>query len=183
MWILLLGLVFVIVLFTLTDFGKDWTIAIAIIAIFVGLYAVLVVIGGLNNLQNEPKSTRPENLVMSFIQEMNPELNQKISKIKKEIVVADNKIQQLHELKKAFPNQAKIIEQKVKQWQTLKEQLSQVSNSIYQKVERAYVSYKIDEIQGRNKFGAISEELLKEANAILANAEATKSTIEEQIDE
>jgi len=65
----------------------------------------------------------------------------------------------------------------------LKNQLSQVSNDIGLRVEQAYVAYKIDEIQGRKKFTLISKTLLNEANAILANAESTKSTIEAQLDE
>ncbi len=74
-----------------------------------------------------------------------------------------------------------MIEQKIDQWQILRRQLIHVSKDIYQRVEKTYVAYKIDEIQGKNKFSIISKELLNEANAVLANAELTKSTIEKQL--
>ncbi len=51
----------------------------------------------------------------------------------------------------------------------------------YDKVEAAYVAYKIDEIQGRKKFSMISKELLKEGQTVLANAEIVKSTIEREL--
>ena len=53
--------------------------------------------------------------------------------------------------------------------------------NIYSKVEGAYVAYRIDEIQGRKQFGELSKNLLTEANAVLANAEITKTTIEEEL--
>ena len=95
----------------------------------------------------------------------------------------DNKIQQLVELKEIFPNHAPVVDKTLNQWQMLKKQLSDVSQNIYQKIEQAYVTYRIDEIQGRDKFSVLSQELLKEANTVLANAESTKSVIEENLDE
>jgi hypothetical protein len=141
------------------------------------------VAGGIYHWQKESEIVPPEQVVLSFMQDMNPELNQKMTEIAEEIALADNKIQQLHDLKKAFPNQAQMIDQKINQWQALRAQLNQVSNDIDQRVEKAYVAYKIDEIQGRKKFSLISQELLNEASTVLANAEATKSTIEAQLDE
>jgi hypothetical protein len=125
---------------------------------------------------------RGKSMVVSFLNEMNPELNKKIVEIKEEIARIDNNIQQLRDLKTEFPNQV-LIDKKLSQWQVLGIQLSQVYDDIYQQVETAYVAYRIDEIQGRKKFGVLSEELLKKANAALANAETTKSTIEEQLSE
>jgi predicted transport protein len=40
--------------------------------------------------------------------------------------------------------------QKINQWQTLRDQLNQVSNDIELQVERAYFAYRIDEVQGCN---------------------------------
>lgn len=121
-----------------------------------------------------------ERLVMSFLTEMNPELTQKTSQIKKEIALADDKIEQLQQLKKRFPNQ-EMIDKTLAQWQTLRHQLKQVSKNLYHKLEGAYVAYKIDEIQGKKNFSFISQALLKEANAALVNAESTKSTIETEL--
>jgi len=59
-------------------------------------------------------------------------------------------------------------------------QLNQVLNDIALTVEKAYIAYKINEI-GENQFRVISKALLKEANAVLANADATKSVIEEPL--
>ncbi|RKZ91087.1 MAG: hypothetical protein DRR19_08150 [Candidatus Parabeggiatoa sp. nov. 1] len=184
MWIWLgLVLLIVILLVVLINWRKVPLISLIIAGLIIGTYATLIVIGGLHDWRNESESERPEHVVMSFIQDMNPELNQKMQKIQEEIALADNKIQQLQALRKTFSNQSQMIDKKINRWQTLEGQLNQVSADIYDKVERAYVIYKIDEIEGRNKFSVLSKELLKEANAVLANAEATKSTIEEQLDE
>jgi hypothetical protein len=123
----------------------------------------------------------PSQQVQSFIETMNPELDQKIQRLNEELEIANNKIKQLEDLKKAFINQAKMINQKISLWQNLREQLIQVSNEIDQKVEKAYVLYKINEIQGKKKFTVISLNLIKDANAALDNAEVTKSTIEKQL--
>ena len=125
----------------------------------------------------------PAQQVKYFIQTMNPELNTKIQRLNEELTLANNKIKQLEDLKKAFPRQTQMIEQKISLWQTLREQLTKVSIEIDQKVEKAYVLYKINEIQGKKKFTVISENLIKEANAALDNAEVTKSTIEKQLNE
>jgi hypothetical protein len=184
MWIWLgIGFLTVILLAVLINLRKVPLTAFIIAGLIIGTYAALIVIGGLHDGGKEFESDRPEHVVMSFIQDMNPELNQKRQKIQEEIALADAKIQQLQELRKKFPNQGQMIDQKINQWQTLGVQLNQVSGDIYRSVEKAYVAYKIDEIEGRNKFSVLSKELLKEANAVLANAEATKSTIEEQLDE
>ncbi|MEN8214953.1 MAG: hypothetical protein ABFS56_00950 [Pseudomonadota bacterium] len=182
MWIRL-GIILLIILIAvmLTRRNKIWSIITIIGGLILATYIILIMAGGIYHWQSE--IVPPEQVVLSFMQDMNPELNQKMTEIAEEITLADNKIQQLHDLKKAFPNQAQMIDQKINQWQTLRAQLNQVSNDIDQRVEKAYVTYKIDEIQGRKKFSLISQELLNEANTVLANAEATKSTIEEQLDE
>ncbi len=118
----------------------------------------------------------------SFLQDMNPQLHKKVLEINNEITRIDHNIQQLLDLKQDFQNHT-LVDQTLEQWQALKQQLSQVSQDIYQQVEDAYIAYRIDEIQGRKKFGELSEELLKEANKALENAEVTKTTIEEQLSE
>ncbi len=122
-----------------------------------------------------------EKQVNAFIIEMNPELYQTMSKMKAEIALADKKIPQLYELKGLYPNQRDMIEKSLKQWQELRKTLNFTLKNIYAKVERAYVAYKIDEIQGKRKFTVISQTLLKEANAVLESAEITKSTIEKAL--
>lgn len=119
--------------------------------------------------------------VRSFLAKMNPQLHRKFLAIGEEVARIDNSIQQLMALKKDFPNHP-LIDNKLNQWLSLKEQLQQVSEDIDQQVEQAYIAYRMDEIQGV-KFSLLSEELLKEANAVLANAETTRMTIEEQVSE
>ena len=180
------GLILLIVIFLtlLVNWPKKVPlVGLMIAGLIVGTYATLIVIGGLHDGGHESEPVRSEHLVMSFIQDMNPALHQKIHQIQAEIALTESKIQQLQALKKDFPNQSQMIEQKINQWQTLGAQLNQVLADIHQKVETAYVTYKIDEIEGRNEFGLLSTELLTEANTVLAAAEATKSTIEEQLDE
>ncbi|MCK5522560.1 MAG: hypothetical protein KAI83_05425, partial [Thiomargarita sp.] len=116
-----------------------------------------------------------------FLTDMNPELHQTSSKMRMEIVLADKKIQQLYDLKGMYPDQRDMINKSIKQWQTLRKQLKKTLNNIYDKVEAAYVAYKIDDIQGRKKFSRISTELLKESQTVLANAEIVKSTIEREL--
>ncbi len=130
----------------------------------------------------EKQAREIQQAVMSFLDNINPLLNQKLIEIKAEIASIDNKIQQLVELKRDFPNHA-ILEQKLAQWKILRRQLNQVSQDIYQQVEQAYVAYRLDEIQGREKLSVVSKALLDEANAALTNAEITKSTIEAEINQ
>jgi glucan phosphoethanolaminetransferase (alkaline phosphatase superfamily) len=184
MWIRLgLFLLLALLVIVLVRSKKTGAIVTAIGLVIVAIYLSIIIVGGMNQWQKEKQTIPTENVVTSFIQEINPELNQKITEIQAEITWTDKKIQQLFELKKNFPNQATIINQKIHQWQTLKDQLSQVSTNIHQKVETAYVNYRIDEIQGKKNFSVLSATLLQEANTVLVNAEATKSILEEQIDE
>jgi len=122
-----------------------------------------------------------QNKVNAFIIEMNSDLYQSMARMREEITLADTKIQELYELKGLFPNQREMIDKSLKQWHDLRKNLKFTLNNIYDKVEAAYVAYKIDEIQGRKKFSLISQALLKEANTVLANAEVTKTTIEREL--
>jgi uncharacterized protein YukE len=178
---LLIFLILLIVIWWLirTNRIKMRSLIIAVGAIILTAYAVLIFFGGFYNWQKE--SVPNDKIVSAFIQEMNPELHQKIDKIRAEIALSETKIKQLHALKKSFPNQEAMIEQKLEQWHNLTKQLNQVLNDIALTVEKAYVAYKINEIQGENQFRVISKALLKEANAVLANADATKSIIEEPL--
>lgn len=175
----MIRLVFILIMIVLVAMvlrsQKLWSI----IVVMGGLILMVALAGVVYISLNE--SIPPSQQVKSFIQTMNPELDQKIQKINEELGLASKKIKQLEDLKKAFPKQAQMIEQKINLWQTLQEQLTQVSNEIDQQVEKAYVLYKINEIQGKKKFTVISANLIKDANAALDNAEVTKSTIEKQL--
>ncbi len=48
-----------------------------------------------------------------------------------------------------FPGQRDMIDKSIKQWQNLRKNLHSTFTNISNKVEGAYVAYKIDEIQGR----------------------------------
>jgi len=118
-----------------------------------------------------------QNKVDIFLLDINPILFQAMLKMQAEITLADKKIHQLYELKGMFPGQRDMIDKSIKQWQNLRKNLHSTFTNISNKVEGAYVAYKIDEIQGRKKFSIIAEALLKEANTVLDNAETTKSLI------
>lgn len=160
---------------------KMRSLTVVIGGIILAVYVVLILIGGLYNWHKESESIAPDDVVSAFIQEMNPELNHKIHKIREEIALAETKIEQLQALKISFPKQGEMIIQKLEQWHNLTGELNQVLNDIALTVEKAYVAYKINEIQGENQFRVISKALLKEANAVLANADATKSVLEEPL--
>jgi len=147
------------------------------------IYAAIIVSDWYQAHEVASQERQTKNLVFSFLKEMNPELNRKNTKILAEISRADHNIQQLNDLRRNFPQQSAIIDDKLNQWQTLRLQLNQVSKNIYHKVESAYVTYKMAEIQGKDKLSVISAELLKEANLALANAESTRAILEEQLGE
>ena len=181
---------FIIILIAIAIFfvysKKRSAILITIGGLLFVIYISLIVIGSINQWEKENqtpsqslKNQTPQQKVDAFIEEMNPALSQKMEKIQAEITLADTKIQKLRDLKYAFPNQAQFVEQQIHHWQTLKDQLSQVLNDINQKVEMAYVAYRVNEIQGKQKWSVLSTELLTEANTVLENAETTKSVIEE----
>ena len=94
---------------------------------------------------------------------------------------ADKNIQKLYELKGMYPDQRNMINNSIKQWQVLYKDLNYTLPNIYDKIEKAYVVYRIDEIQGKHNFNSISADLLKEANNVLAKAIETKSLIEEEL--
>jgi hypothetical protein len=181
---------FILILIALAIFlvrsKKRWAILITIGGLLLITYITLIMISGMNQWEKENqtpsqtlKTQTPQQMVDSFIEDMNPALSQKMEKIQAEITLADSKIQKLRDLKYAFPNQAQLVDQQIYQWKTLKDQLSQVLNNINQKVETAYVAYRVNEIQGKQKWSVLSTELLTEANIVLKNAETTKSVIEE----
>jgi len=131
---------------------------------------------------NEPEQTvDAQSQVDVFLIDINPKLYQAMSKMRDELTLVDHKIQKLYDLKDRFPNQRDIVNKALKQWQGLRKNLDSTLKRIRHQAERAYVAYELDEIQGKQKFNAISQELLKEANVVLANAETTKSLIEEEL--
>ncbi len=158
--------------------GNDLSTMNAIFILIVIMFSLLMIS---EVLDRQFGASEAKQMVASFLKEMNPKLNQKIKKITEEIVLANNKIQQLQALKAEYPNQQNMIHKKLNQWHQLKGQLNQVSNRIYYKVERAYVIYKIAEIRGGDRFSLLSTKLLTEANTALTMAESTKQTIEEGI--
>jgi conjugal transfer/entry exclusion protein len=120
------------------------------------------------------------NDVEIFLLEINPELYRATAKMKNELDWVEKQIQQLYRLRDFFPDQRQTINTKIKRWQKLHRNLDSTRNKINTKAEMAYVAYKLDEILGRKKFDVISKELLKEAQTVLANAETTKSLIENE---
>ena len=124
-----------------------------------------------------------KSLAMSFLNDMNPDLGKRVTKIDKEIALIDKKIQELQKLQKAVQERHFVIDEKIAQWQVLRDKLKEVSQKILRQAEAAYVTYKIDEIEGRKKFNILSKELLKEADLALENAKLTKSVIDEQLQE
>lgn len=131
---------------------------------------------------NEPKQTvDTQNQVDVFLIDINPKLHQAMSQMRNELILVEQKIQKLYDLKDRFPNQRDMVNKALKQWQGLRKNLKSTLKRISHQAERAYVAYELDEIQGKQKFNAISQELLKEANMVLANAEATKLLIEEEL--
>ncbi len=131
---------------------------------------------------NEPTEVvDAQEKVYTFLVEMNPDLYRAMLKMRKELTLADKNIQKLYELKGMYPDQRKMINKSIKQWQALYKTLNPTLHDIYDKIEKAYVVYRIDEIQGKHNFNNISGGLLNEANSVLAKAIATKSLIEEEL--
>ena len=184
MWWLRVGFVLSIALLSLflVRSNKAGRILTLLVALALVAYLSLIIVGGVNQWRKETQPAPPEQMTRLFIEEMNPDLHRKIGKIHEEIVLAEAKIGQLRALRKTFPRQSELIMQQIHQWQALKDRLLEVSSHIESKVETAYVSYRINEIQGRKSFDVLSEELLTEANRVLENAETTKTVIEEQTD-
>jgi hypothetical protein len=119
--------------------------------------------------------------VYAFLMDMNPDLYRAMLKMREEVTLADKNIQKLYELKGMYPDQRNMINKSIKQWQSLRKTLNKTLRDIHDKIEKAYVVYRIDDIQGKYNFGMIAGDLLKEANTVLANAIATKSLIEEEL--
>jgi len=119
--------------------------------------------------------------VYTFLVEMNPDLYRAMLKMRAELSLADKNIRELYDLKGMYPDQRNMINKSIKQWQILRKSLNFTLRDIYDKIEKAYVVYRIDEIQGKHNFNIISADLLKEANDVLAEAITTKSLIEEEL--
>jgi|GEM_PF-947034 len=121
--------------------------------------------------------------IYNFLITLNPILHEKIIRIENEIIVSKKKIEKLYFLHKKYPQHTKMINFSLEKWELLLKQLEAALKEIDFKVEGAFVAYKINEIQGVKQFSATSKNILEYANATLANAEATKATLEEQISE
>jgi len=142
------------------------------------LLITLVSIGCNEQTQETVDATEKVN---AFLMDMNPDLYRAMLKMREELTLADKNIQKLYELKGMYPDQRNMINKSIKQWQSLRKTLNGTLRDIHDKIEKAYVVYRIDDIQGKYNFGMIAGDLLKEANAVLANAIATKSLIEEEL--
>jgi uncharacterized protein Usg len=131
---------------------------------------------------NESEETvNVQTQIDAFLIDINPQLYQATIKMTDELALVDKKIQKLYDLKDRFPNQRDMVNKALKQWQGLRKELDSTLKHIRHKAERAYVAYELDEIQGKKKFSVVAQKLLKEANTVLANAETTKSLIEEEL--
>jgi hypothetical protein len=157
------------------------------IMIIVGIFMIASVSIMVLDWHKEYKVAHQEeeakSLAMSFLNDINPDLGKKVTKINKEIALIDNNIQKLQKLQKDVQERHFVIDEKIAQWKVLREKLKEVSQNILHQAEAAYVIYKIDEIEGRKKLSLLSKELLKEADLALENAKSTKSVIEEQLQE
>ncbi len=121
--------------------------------------------------------------VNAFIEEMNPELAKKMRKIEEEIILSNQKIKQLSELKLKHPNHVGKIEISLQKWALLQNKLVYALKEIRDIVESAYVAYELDRIQGGKEFNKMSNKLLSSANTVLHSANTTKTVIEQTIDE
>ncbi len=121
--------------------------------------------------------------VNAFLAEMSPELARKIDKIKEEIILTEEKINKLSELKFKHPKYAGKIETSRRQWKVLQDKLILSLKEIREVVESTYVTYELDKIQGGNQFNKISDQLLSSADSVLASAGITKNAIEQALNE
>ena len=179
-----MGIAYVVSLLLRNMFTAIFSVGIMIIAgIILIINASVMVLDWHKEYEVAHQEKEAKSLAMSFLNDMNPDLGKKVAKIDTEITLIDNKIQELQELQKAVQDRHLVIDEKIAQWQILREKLKEVSKKILHQAETAYVAYKIDEIEGRKKFNILSKELLKEADLALENAKLTKSVIEEQVQE
>jgi len=117
--------------------------------------------------------------IYDFLKEISPSLLKRVNKIENEIIFAGKTISNLSELKKQFPTQNSYIHESYDKWYKIKKDLCASYNNIASQLERAYISYKINDLQGKNTFEAIQEDLLKSADNALNSANILKKTIEE----
>jgi len=121
--------------------------------------------------------------VIAFMAEMSPELARKVDKIEEEIVLTEEKINKISELKRQHPNSAGRIETARRELKVLQDELKLRLKKIRDVVEDSYVTYALDKIQGGNQFNKISEELLSSAEEALDFAGVTKNAIEQALNE
>jgi len=119
--------------------------------------------------------------VLRFIKSLDLELVREMENIENEIIISKTKIKKLNELKNLYPNQKGIINKALFQWYKINENLSSTYQNIHLSVEKSYIIFKVNEIEGYQSFNDESKRLLEQANQALQNAKDTKSTIERSL--
>jgi len=111
---------------------------------------------------------------MFFVSGIVPELIERLEEIQEEISNANTNISKLRNLAYKFPKQVDIINISIDKWEKLSGSLNRSYSTIQNSIDRAFVLYKVNEIQGRQSFEKKKKELLKNANDTLALATTVK---------
>ena len=123
-------------------------------------------------------SDKQEFKVLRFTKSLDLEVVRQMKNIQNEIIISKKKIKKLNELKKLFPNEKEIIDKALFQWQNINKNLSSTYQNIYLSIEKSYIIFKVNEIEGYQNFNNESKKLLEQANKALKDAEETKLIIE-----
>jgi len=121
-----------------------------------------------------------ENTSHSFVKNISPELQLNIQKINTSITTIKSKVQNLQELQKQYPVQKDVIQPKISKLNKLKNNLEETLYNIQMQLRKAYVVYEADKIEGIGQ-SASFDEIIKQANEVLQNAETIAISVEETL--
>ncbi|MEA2028217.1 MAG: hypothetical protein U9N49_04520 [Campylobacterota bacterium] len=129
---------------------------------------------------NKSSSTK-DSVIVQFIDDINPQLKNKMDQIEAQITIAKQKIAQIKELAQLYPRYDTITQKALKKWKALHTKLLKTKKEIYQQTEKSYIIYKINQIEGNKDFKTQSKELLIQANKALENAKEVQKSIEKSL--
>jgi phenylalanyl-tRNA synthetase alpha subunit len=145
--------------------------------------SILLILGFISLIiyKTQKSSHGKTTVIVQFIEDINPELKNKIDQIDAEITVAKQKVAQINHLEILYPHHKNITQKALKKWKELHTKLKKTKKEIHQKAEKSYIIYKINQIEGNKDFQTQSKELLLQANQALKDAKKTQVDIEKSL--
>ncbi len=181
-WFIIFGGLAGLVLFIMLIDTKHENIGASLLIILV--FSILAFPFGYD-LYKDIKAIYEEHKVETFLENNFPKIIRNRDSIIEKLKMVDEKIEKLTDLKNQFPNQAKLINEYLNRWETVKNKLDQSLINLNKQTEAIYVKNEISGINNsgylNESFSAYNKDLEKEIGIIFTEIDTINKVYENEI--